>query len=82
MALRSAKSSAKAGSGPRPLQQPNERAAPLTFAIGTPAQAKEGTVIATFAGFGSVKASKIGKDRLLTVSDLHALYESRPMTCG
>ena len=55
-------------------------AAALAFAIGTPVQAKEGTASGTYAGFGTVKATQIGKDRLLTAFDHNTLsVSSNPM---
>ncbi|MBV8401666.1 MAG: hypothetical protein JOZ17_23520 [Acetobacteraceae bacterium] len=51
------------------------------FATGVPAQAKEGSASFTFAGFGTVKATEIGKDRLPIVYDENGLDEgsSDPM---
>jgi hypothetical protein len=49
--------------------------AAFVFATVAPAQAKEGTVSFTFAGFGTSKATQIGKDRLLLVIDENGLDE-------
>ena len=55
-------------------------AAALAFVTGTPAQAKEGTASGTYAGFGTVKANQIGKDRLLTAFEFNFLsVSSNPM---
>jgi hypothetical protein len=55
--------------------------AAFAFATAAPAQAKEGTASFTFAGFGTVKATEVGKDRLLFVFDENGLNEgsSDPM---
>jgi hypothetical protein len=49
--------------------------AAFVFATVVSAQAKEGTVSFTFAGFGTSKATQIGKDRLLLVIDENGLDE-------
>jgi hypothetical protein len=49
--------------------------ATFVFATEAPAQAKEGTVSFTFAGFGTAKAIQIGKDRFLLVIDENGLDE-------
>jgi hypothetical protein len=51
--------------------------AAFAFATKAPAQAKEGTWSDTFAGFGTVKATQVGKERLLLVFDENFLSVSK-----
>jgi hypothetical protein len=48
-------------------------AALLAYAPDAPAQAKEGAWKGTYTGFGTSKATEIGKDRLLLVNDENGL---------
>jgi hypothetical protein len=52
-------------------------AAAFAFANEAPAEAKEGTWSDTFAGFGTVKATEVGKERLLLVFDENFLSVSK-----
>jgi hypothetical protein len=52
-------------------------AAAFALAAEAPAQAKEGTWSDTFAGFGTVKAIPVGKERLLLVFDSNFLSVSK-----
>ncbi len=54
-------------------------AAALTFGEKASAQAKEGTYSGTYAAFGTFKATKIGKSRLLTVFDENGLSTANGM---
>ncbi len=48
-------------------------AAALALATAGSAQARQGTLNGTYAGFGTLKETRIGKDRVLTVLDHNAL---------
>jgi hypothetical protein len=52
-------------------------AAAFALAAEAPAQAKEGTWSDTFAGFGTLKATQVGKERLLLVADSNFLSVSK-----
>jgi hypothetical protein len=52
-------------------------AAAFAVAAETPAQAKDGTWSDTLAGFGTVKATEVGKERLLLVFDENFLSVSK-----
>jgi hypothetical protein len=51
-------------------------AAAFAFAHDAPAQAKEGTWSDTWAGFGTLKVTQVGKERLLGAADVNFLSVS------
>jgi hypothetical protein len=54
--------------------------AAVAFAAAAPARAGEGKLSGTYAGWGTIKATQIGEDRLLTINDHNAVgVNSDPM---